>query len=99
MKKSAVIVGLIIFSYMLNWSSLMWSFERTRVSCSRARSVREGISGRSCMPGAMVFLPRKVQKKFAAINDFVNLHTSTIGGDKWPEVALHDEREAKSVDK
>jgi len=61
------------------------------VSCSRTRSVHEGISGR---PGAMamVFLAWKVQKKFAAINDSVNLHTSAIGGDKWPEVALHGKR-------
>lgn len=40
----------------------------------------------------MVFLAGKVQKKFAAINDSVNLHTSAIGGDKWPEVALRGER-------
>lgn len=92
-KKSVVIVELILFPYMLSWSSLMWLFERTCVSCSRARSVHEGISGRSCMPEAMtvVFLAGKVQKKFAAINDSVNLHTSAIGGDKWPEVAMHGE--------
>lgn len=44
----------------------------------------------------MVFLAGKVQKKFAAINDSVNLHTSAIGGDKWPEVALHGERAVRT---
>ena len=44
----------------------------------------------------MVFLAWKVQKKFAAINDSVNLHTSAIGGDKWPEVALHGKRELRA---
>lgn len=57
------------------------------------------MAGRLCMPRAMavVFLAGKVQKKFAAINDSVNLHMSAIGGDKWPEVALRGKRGVRTL--
>lgn len=51
------------------------------------------MAGRACLERwQWFFWAGKAQKKFAAINDFVNLHTSAIGGNKWPEVALHSER-------
>jgi hypothetical protein len=37
---------------------------------------------------AAVFLATEIRKKLAAINDPVNLHTSSIGRDKRPEVAV-----------
>lgn len=66
---------------------------RTRARCSCARSVHGDISGRACLERwRRFFWPGRFRKKFAAINDSVNLHTSAIGGDKWPGVAPRGER-------
>lgn len=79
----------------------MWPSERTRVSYSRARSYTIGTRGHKwpamhAWSDGSGFLAGKAQKKFTAINDFVNLHTSAIGGNKWPEVALHGEQRLRA---
>lgn len=74
---------------------LTWT-NRIQVNGIHARvACRTGARKWRRMPVATsaVFLVRKGRKKFAAINGSVNLHTSTIGGDKWPEVVLHRERD------